>query len=342
VRDRKAEARLIKLKERCKAAGKEWVEPTEYQQHKEEQRRAMLYPTTQEAADELAARPPLEIIERNLDALAAHKLTKEEQIERMRFIDSLFAPRFDVRFKYKATYDQAHYDMMEDKGGECFFCKLCSKECWGGRSATHDAHTRSTEHIRRLTERAAANEMAGRAVSARRFEASCSGLPGALTLHRFRRFWGEHVEEMPQLVWSALRKGATMTVDMPMWSKKAKKTLTCDDIQDLQFGAVAYAGGQGKYSENQEFIPFERFERLIDPDEETDMSKCMHAPTGKGFWPVCKVTWRNMHLDHGFRTAEEYDRAVRSGRCKAYVVCWYQLVDDGRVLYVWAIIYLNE
>ena len=48
--------------------------------------------------------------------------------------------------------------------------------------------------------------------------------------------------------------------------------------------------------------------------------------------------WKNMHLHMGYHTMEAYQQAVLAGKAKVFVICWYQLMDDGRVLAAWAII----
>ncbi len=144
---------------------------------------------------------------------------------------------------------------------------------------------------------------------------------------------------MPELVWNALGSGCALAADMPHWSKNAKLTLKREDVLEIEFGAVAYSGaGQGKYGEQSAFVPAGRFDRLIDDNE----SKTMMPPPGKGWRPVCRITWRNMHLHHGYPCMASYERAVRSGKQKCYVLCWYQLVDGGRIIAVWAIIFIDE
>ena len=52
--------------------------------------------------------------------------------------------------------------------------------------------------------------------------------------------------------------------------------------------------------------------------------------------------WKDIHLHHGVKDPAEYRRLVKKGILKCYVICWYQLMDGGRVLAVWAIIHVRE
>ena len=138
---------------------------------------------------------------------------------------------------------------------------------------------------------------------------------------------------MPQLIWDRLRSGQiSLQVDMPHWGNNSKLKLQESDITDVLVGAVPYATGQGKYGENSEFLV--PFERLIEDDHQ----KAVEPPTGKGWWPVCQIMWKNMHVHMGYHTMEAYQQAVLAGKTKVFVICWYQLMDNGRVLAVWAII----
>ena len=340
VKDKKAEKRMAELKRRCEAAGKVWVDPIDKEEHRNKERLAMLVPTTKEAAEELKGRPPLEIIEANMRELSEKRFTKAEQMERMRFVDSLFAPQFKAMPRDKTTIDEAHHMMLERVGEDELRCRLCGgKQVWGGKWASHDTHCQSETHKMRCWEQAACNEMVGAAKSARRFEPT-PGLMGPLTYSRFREYWGQEIHQMEQLVWDRLKKGTKLAVDQPHWGKKSKIELSATNLTSVHFGAVPY-GGSGKYLEDGStyFVPFERFERLIEDDHQKE---AIRSPLNKGFWPVCEVRWKNMHLDHGYTSEADYEVAVKAGRCKVYVVCWYQLLDSGAIMAVWAINYVQE
>jgi hypothetical protein len=110
-------------------------------------------------------------------------------------------------------------------------------------------------------------------------------------------------------------------------------------VQEINFGAVPYAGaGQGKYGEDSFYVPAGHFERLIDDND----VKGMEPPQHRGWWPVCQVVWKDMHLHHGVQDPETYWRMVKAGRMKVYIICWYQLMDGGHVLAVWAVIQVVE
>jgi hypothetical protein len=178
---RKADKRgkhMAQAKERAQKEGKVWVEKS-HAQHKKEKRRAMLVVTILEAALELEQRPPLEIIQRNFDELGRCRMTCDEHIERMRFVDSLFAQQFAAQPKYESSIARAHANMLKEIGIDEFHCLLCDKKVWGGRWASQDGHCLSELHKLRVWEQAAGDEMVGPACSPRRFSSS-PGLTGPL------------------------------------------------------------------------------------------------------------------------------------------------------------------
>ena len=337
----KREKHLAECKARTLAAGGVWVDRS-HEEQVELERRAMLVPTTASAAAELQSRPALEIIERNMRDLARLRRTREEAIAHMKFVDSLFAPHFQTKPKNMNSCRVAEVAMLFPTGmnEDEFICVLCDKKVWGGRWASHDNHLPTDGHRLRVQEHAACDEMVGRAYGPRRFSAT-PGLTGPLLWCRFRRYWGEEIHQMEQLIWDRLRSGTKLIVDMPHWGKSSKMELGLDRVSHVLFGAVPY-GGAGKYSDNYDdahFVPFSRFERLIDDDH---VKEAVHAAPGKGFWPVCQIKWHDVHLDHGFTSATEYERAVKVGRCKVYILCWYQLLQGGHVIAVWAILLIRE
>ena len=185
--------------------------------------------------------------------------------------------------------------------------------------------------------------MCGVAKSVRRFE-STPGFTGMLKEGwvDFKYHWGDSIENMVELVWSRLRAGTVLEVDMPHWGRKSKIQIGLDRIRSVELAAVTYPG-TGKYCEQTDcIVPFGKFERLIEDDgfykmDANGEKQGWMAPPGRGWWPVCIITWDSQHQDHGYASAEAYFRDVVSGRVKCYVLCWYQLFDGTTVLSAWAV-----
>ena len=117
-------------------------------------------------------------------------------------------------------------------------------------------------------------------------------------------------------------------------------------MRTVEMAAVTYPG-QGKYDASRDcLVPYGQFVRLIEDDgfykAGSDGSKGWSSPPGRGWWPVCMITWDTQHVDHGYTSAEVYFRDMVSGRVMCYVLCWYQLFDGTNVLSVWAVRFVSR
>ncbi len=214
----------------------------------------------------------------------------------------------------------------------CDYCVLCAK--WDDSN-----HRNSNEHRTRVNETAEGDVMLGMATSSRRFTQNVCGLPDYVTKRGMKLFWGNKVENMPSLLWDRMRQHTTFEVQIPGWGKQ-RRTLKYSDLSDIRLCSVTYAG-TGRYNPYSDFAvrwedtPDEQddgLDRLIDPQKE------YKAPLGKGFWPVCWVSWRTEAYDVGFRgTMEEYHAAQVAGRIVIWVICWYQLFENVWVLVLWPV-----
>ena len=174
------------------------------------------------------------------------------------------------------------------------------------------------------------------------------GLVGELTQTRFKYFWGDEVESMPQILRNRRLAGSKIVVSLPHLGKKG-----------IGFAAVSYPG-TGKYSldfdgeravywgdllgDYDDALPLSDMpnkERLIDVKNDSMNRKSMQLseriPQGSGWWPACVVTWDTQHLDHGFTSYEGYYTAVVNGQACVYAVCWYQLMDGSVLITAWPI-----
>ena len=74
-------------------------------------------------------------------------------------------------------------------------------------------------------------------------------------------------------------------------------------------------------------------DQLISPADE---EKNITAPDGKGWWPVCWVSWKNEAEDNRFSGSEsDYHSGQLSGEVLIWIICWYQLFDKGWILVLW-------
>ena len=83
-----------------------------------------------------------------------------------------------------------------------------------------------------------------------------------------------------------------------------------------ELGAVSYPGG-GKYNATNLYVPFHEL-----PDEQlvaTAEQRKNISPRGQGWWPVIAL---------------KYDCQSKT-ETKILIVCWYQLLNDGRVVAWW-------
>jgi hypothetical protein len=341
VRESRLGKHLEHCKEMAKSKGEKFlVLPQE--EFREQQRKKMIVILDGAAQEE---RPSAEIIASNMKTLSEQKFTLEERVHFARSIDEHFRPKYSPKPKDRESFERAHYNALAARGPGEWFCRLCKKAVFSG---PHDSHTTSALHRQRCEEQAACDEMCGVAESVRRFEEGC-GYTGVLTedWDGFKRFWGCNVTNMTEIVWSRLRSGNKLEVDMPHWGKKSKIQLGIDRIRTVEMAAVTYPG-QGKYDASRDcLVPYGKFERLIEDDGfykagSDGSSKGWSSPPGRGWWPVCMITWDTQHVDHGYSSAEVYFRDMVSGRVMCYVLCWYQLFDGTFVLSVWAVRFVSR
>ena len=336
---RRTSRRKLYLERVMEDKGGEFTPLLGHEEYREQQRKNMVVITDPGVAS--LDRPAAEIIAENLKRLDEHKLSTEEMMVFVAQLDSHFRPKYSPKPNTKEAWDKAHYNMMVYRGNGQYWCRLCDKMCTGGGG--QDGHTCSSAHRIRVEEQAAADEMCGEAKSARRFERT-SGFEGVLhhDWSEFKDFWGMSIENMPEVVWSRLRAGTRLEIDMPHWGKKAKISIDHTRVCTVELAAATYPG-QGKYDDaTDRIVPFGKLSRLIEDDgfykESSNGDKGgWHSPPGRGWWPVCMITWDTQHLDHGYQTAELYFRDMLSGRVKCYVICWYQLFDGTYLLSVWAV-----
>ena len=85
---------------------------------------------------------------------------------------------------------------------------------------------------------------------------------------------------------------------MPHWSKKSKITLDMSRIRTVEMAATTYPG-KGKYDfEVDRIVPFGKFERLIEDGDYKKGAEDWKLPEGRGWWPVCMITWDSQHSDY--------------------------------------------
>ena len=175
-------------------------------------------------------------------------------------------------------------------------CLICGKAATVG-------HLESSEHVKRIEEDALGTIMCGDALTTRRFNGDkCVGVATKRLLYNF---WGNALENLPRVAMGIhLQKGA-------FWNGKHQ---VIPENARYELGVVSYPG-QGKYKD----CLFRAFHDLPDQIETaTAEERQFRSPPGQGWWPV-------IALDSVF------EASVR----KVLVVCWYQLLSDGRVICWW-------
>ena len=183
-------------------------------------------------------------------------------------------------------------------------CFLCNK------SAT-EGHLKSCEHLKRIEEDAIGTLMCGNAESARRFNGDlCTGVP---TVKKMREFWGDALENLPNHAMAIhIEKGVFYD---------GKKRITPAKAQ-YELGIVSYPG-TGKYSDTSIYLPFHELPDSEDVADEKQMR--ITSPPGQGWWPV--IALQSAVVGEG----EERKK-------KVLIVCWYQLLSDGRIIAWWIFI----
>ena len=165
---------------------------------------------------------------------------------------------------------------------------------------------RSSEHIKRIEEDAIGNYMGGRALTTRRFCGDqCTGVP---TRKKMFDFWGDALQNLPKAAKDIhIRKGVIYNEKAPMAPDEAK----------YELGIVSYPG-KGKYTDCL-FVEWTDV-----PDDETvatDKQLALTSPPGQGWWPVIAL--------------QQVVEGLVVQKKKVLVVCWYQLLSDGRVISWW-------
>ena len=175
---------------------------------------------------------------------------------------------------------------------------------------------------------------------------------GFLSQNLLKSFWGSNVEAMVALVYDKLAKGAKFEAAIPGWGKH-KRVISVEEVTGIGMGAVTYPG-DGKYNPCldvavrwedmlQDLPPAdkERFERLIDDDCRKEGG--FKAPEGRGWWPICIVSWRTEAADCGFRgSPQQYREKQQLGTCVVWALCWYQLLDGTWIMVLWPVYLLSR
>jgi hypothetical protein len=211
------------------------------------------------------------------------------------------------------------------------WCLLCKK--WADQSHLQN----SAEHRQKVDEMAAGDALIGYADTTRRFQSDSAGLSGFLTKENMRCFWGRDLDKMPNLTWDRLRQNSTFEASLPGWGR-TKKQLSYSDLSNITLCSATYTGA-GKYVAGVDYcLTWEDTnETLIDPTEGAKL-QTFRADTGRGYWPVCWVTWHSEREDVGFWGSEaDYRTAQRMGVCPVWVICWYQLFDSSWVMCLWPV-----
>ena len=121
-------------------------------------------------------------------------------------------------------------------------------------------------------------------------------------------FWGDALLNMPQVAKKKHVDKGTIYVN----NKETQQVRPEDAVYEL--GIVSYSGS-GKY----------QYSKYLDwnslPDTEnvaTEMQLQCSSPEGQGWWPVIAL-----------------DTRFEKGTKKILVVCWYQLLNNGRIIAWW-------
>ena len=195
--------------------------------------------------------------------------------------------------------DMTKWIQMVDGEPRCMICQKCATE----------GHLKSSEHVRRIEEDALGTLLGGEAQTPRRFNGDmCTGV---LTKKLMLDFWGDALTNLPK---AAMEVHARVGV----FYNKKKEILPSDAVYEL--GVVSYPG-QGKYHECNKYIAFH--ELPDHPDTASEEQRKMRSPKGQGWWPVVALQ----------KVAETTKEGAT--KTKVLVVCWYQLLDNGRIMCWW-------
>ena len=179
-------------------------------------------------------------------------------------------------------------------------CLICGKAATKG-------HLQSSEHVKRIEEDAIGMYLGGNALRTWRFNGDqCVGVP---TKRKLYDFWGDALENLIAAAREIhLRKGV-------FWNGKQK---VAPGQVRYELGVVSYPG-QGKYKDCL-FRAFIDFPDQVENATLEDLQSC--SPPGQGWWPVIGL-----------------DSVTEASVKKVLVVCWYQLLSDGRVICWWILLW---
>jgi hypothetical protein len=238
--------------------------------------------------------------------------------------------------------EERDYDQWS---GKSWWCKAC------GLWATQ-AHVESKQHIAKLNEHAAANEMLGDGISLRRFDNA--GLTH-LSVRNFKLFWGSRVTDLCAILMDRLKRGAQLAI---RWSASGKpRMLSFDDVESVGLVAVSFTpGNAGKYNAGKgegfedvavrwedlleaegpesDAPDFGKFERLIDPKQEVKLQR--KHPEGHTWWPAVNVQWKTQSAEHEQARGVYYQKMLK-GEQPGYLPCGYQVLDGSNVIDAWPI-----
>ena len=299
-----------------------------------EQRSKMLAITTEEDPDsmlsvvvaksDLGALTLKEQVSHIKEVADNDKMSLEEKMFIKAQLDKFFSAEFVEVPKSQLSVQRTQRQFIVLKDQQ-HWCNLCSK--WA-----ISAHCESKEHLSKIYELAACDEMIGVANSPRRF-AGTPGMVGQLSRASFRSFWGMNVDSaMPDILRDRLSKGARLCCKL---GKRFTRHVTLSNLISCGMVAVSYPG-TGKYGCHST-VP-DRAVRWEDIEEDQGTDITAAIPQASGWWPALFVQWVEQHEDHGLATRGEYFSCVMCGTLPGYAICWYQLVDGTWELQLWPIL----
>ena len=202
TKERKRLALLAHAKMKALASGREWVEPKPIEEHRDEQRAAMLHhvPMVDRGSvvvtgSVIESMTPEQLIGTILDKADKRRITLEERMAHLAALEQFCSPDFVQKPRYRESEDMVDSRYIVDKDS-CLYCLLCSKY----NSVEHRA---SQMRKAPCSEAAACDEMLGCCSRARRFS---DGLKSPMSKESFRNYWGKDVEAMPKILMDRLSK----------------------------------------------------------------------------------------------------------------------------------------
>ena len=186
--------------------------------------------------------------------------------------------------------------------------------CFLGKKVATEGHLGSKEHLKRMEEDAIGTLLTGLAQSTRRFEPDmCKGV---LTKKMMYTFWGDALENLP-------KKAMEIHMEKGSFFDGKKLIQARDSRVKYELGVVSYPG-TGKYKDATIYVPWHD---LPDAEEVADEEQLqITSPPGHSWWPVIALQ----------------TEAVSQFMKKIFVVCFYQLLADGRVIGWWIYIAVHD